>query len=77
MQNAIEALNWKADAYLVKPVDVDKLLQVVAEQLEVQKAERSYSEEKVVEFIAARVAEISKDQNKPKTFSRPNKLLKS
>jgi DNA-binding NtrC family response regulator len=32
MQNAISALNKNADAYLVKPMDIEKLLKVVKEQ---------------------------------------------
>jgi DNA-binding NtrC family response regulator len=59
VQNAIEAVNRKADAYLVKPVDVEKLLATIETHLELQKMEKEYSEEKVVEFIAARVKEIS------------------
>jgi len=62
VQNAIEAVNRKADAYLVKPVDVAKLLLTIETHLELQKMEREYSEEKVVEFIAERVREISAHQ---------------
>ena len=59
VQNAIEAVNRKADAYLVKPVDVKKLLIIIETQLELQKMEKAYSEEKVVEFIETRVKEIN------------------
>lgn len=59
VQNAIEAVNRKADAYLVKPVDVEKLLITIETHLELQKMEKKYSEEKVVEFIASRVKEIT------------------
>jgi len=59
MQNAIDAVNRKADAYLLKPVDVEKLLTTIEAHLELQKKEKAYSEEKVVEFIATRVKEIS------------------
>ena len=59
VQNAIEAVNRKADAYLVKPVDVAKLLLTIKTHLELQQMEKRYSEEKVVEFIAERVREIS------------------
>ena len=62
MQNAIEAVNKNADAYLVKPVDVDKLIRIVGEQLKLQKEQKKYSEEKVAEFIAARVDEINEAQ---------------
>jgi DNA-binding response OmpR family regulator len=38
MQNAISALNKNADAYLLKPVDVEKLLMTVKKQLQAQEA---------------------------------------
>jgi DNA-binding NtrC family response regulator len=59
MQNAISALNKNADAYLVKPVDVEKLLNMVKEQLQLQEDEKNFSEQKVAEFIETRVKEIS------------------
>ena len=58
MQNAVAALNKKADAYLVKPVDVEKLLSTVKEQLELREEERAYSEQRVAEFIETRVKEM-------------------
>jgi DNA-binding NtrC family response regulator len=59
MQNAIGALNKHADAYLLKPVDVEKLLNTVKEQLQTQESERKFSEQKVAEFIESRVKELS------------------
>lgn len=62
MQSAITALNKNADAYLVKPVDVEKLLNTVKDQLRQQEEEKTFSEMKVAEFIETRVKEISVDQ---------------
>jgi len=62
MQNAISALNKNADAYMLKPVDIERLLSTVKEQLEAQENEREFSEQKVAEFIESRVKELSKDQ---------------
>ncbi len=59
LQNAISALNKNADAYLLKPVDVEKLLNTVKQQLEAQENERQFSEQKVAEFIESRVKELS------------------
>jgi DNA-binding NtrC family response regulator len=59
MQNAISALNKNADAYLLKPVDVEKLLNTVKQQIVDQENERKFSEEKVAEFIESRVKEVS------------------
>ena len=62
MQNAISALNKDADAYLVKPVNVEKLLSTVKEQLQMQEGEKEYSELKVAEFIESRVKQMSTNE---------------
>ncbi len=59
MQNAIIALNKNADGYLIKPVNVEKLLVTVKEQLQLQVEEKVFNEQKVAEFIETRVKEIS------------------
>lgn len=58
LQNAIAAVNKGADAYIVKPFEVDKILETIREQLKKQEEERRYSEEKVVEFIETRIKEL-------------------
>ncbi len=58
MQNAISAVNKRADAYLIKPVDVEKLLETVKEQLKLQEEENKFNELKVAEFIESRVKEL-------------------
>jgi len=62
MQNAIAALNKNADAYLIKPIDIEKLLATVKNQLQLQEDERRFSEQKVAEFIESRVKEIPTNQ---------------
>lgn len=59
MQNAIAALNKNADAYLLKPVNNEKLLNLIKEQLDAQVNELKFSEQKVAEFIESRVKEMS------------------
>jgi DNA-binding NtrC family response regulator len=58
VQNAVKAVNKQADAYLLKPVDIEKLLQIVKEQLQAQEDEKRFSEEKVAEFIETRVRDM-------------------
>jgi len=58
MQNAISAVNKRADAYLIKPVDIEKLLETVKEQLKLQGEENNFNEMKVAEFIESRVKEL-------------------
>jgi DNA-binding NtrC family response regulator len=58
IQNSVAAVNKRADAYLIKPVDPDNLLAVVQEQIKLQKEEENFSEKKVAEFIENRMKEI-------------------
>ncbi len=55
LQNAVAGVNKGADAYVMKPLEVDKILQTIREQLKKQEEEKSYCEEKVVEFIETRI----------------------
>jgi two-component system response regulator AtoC len=57
--NAIEALNKQADAYLVKPVKIDDLLDEVAKHLKEREEDIKYSQQKVAEFVQSRIKEIS------------------
>lgn len=56
--SAIKSVNGKADAYLVKPFDPEKLLEIIAENLDQQKEELRYTQEKVLEYIQNRVREL-------------------
>jgi len=58
LQNAIEAVNKGADAYLMKPVSMEKVLSTIREHLKKQQEARKYSEEKVAEFIETRAKEL-------------------
>jgi DNA-binding NtrC family response regulator len=58
LQNAVGAVNKGADAYVMKPFDVEKMLKTIKEQLKKQDEERSFSELKVAEFIETRVKEL-------------------
>jgi len=58
LQNAVDAVNKGADAYIVKPFDVEKVLNAIDQQLRKQQEEKKYSQDKVAEFIEARVKEM-------------------
>ena len=58
LQNAVEAINRGADAYILKPFDMEKVLAEIKEQLKKQYEEKKYSQEKVAEFIETRVREL-------------------
>ena len=58
MQNAIDALNKNADAYLIKPINIESFLETVRIQLRKQNNEKEFNEQKVAEFIESRVKEL-------------------
>jgi DNA-binding NtrC family response regulator len=61
LRNAIEAVNRGADAYIMKPFNMEKVLKTIKEQLKKQDEERKYSQEKVTEFIETRVKELENE----------------
>ena len=62
LQNAVDAVNKGANAYILKPFDVGKVLKTIKEQLEKQKQEKKYSQDKVTEFIETRVRELDTEK---------------
>jgi len=65
LQNAVDAVNKGADAYIVKPFEVEKVLKTIQQQLSKQEEERRYSQDKVAEFIEARVRELDLEKEVP------------
>jgi len=62
LQNAVEALNRGADAYVMKPFEMEKILKTIKEQLRKQREEKRYCQEKVKDFIETRVKELKKEK---------------
>ena len=58
LKNAVEALNKGADAYIMKPLDMEKVLATVEEQLEKRKEEQKMTEKQLVKYIETRVKQI-------------------
>lgn len=58
LQNAIEAMNKDADAYILKPLKIDNVLYTIKQHLKKQHEAKKYSEEKIIEFIETRVKEL-------------------
>jgi DNA-binding NtrC family response regulator len=58
LQNAMEAVNKGADAYILKPFNMDNVLKTVKEHLKKQQEAKEYSQEKVAEFVETRVKEL-------------------
>jgi DNA-binding NtrC family response regulator len=57
LENAIEAANRGADAYMTKPYTMEDLLRTIKAHLEKQEEAKRYSEQKVKEFIEGRFEE--------------------
>lgn len=62
LENAVEAVNKGGDGYIIKPFDMNKLLDMIKEHLKKQEEARKYSEQKVAEFIETRAREL---ENQP------------
>jgi DNA-binding NtrC family response regulator len=58
IENAVEALNLGADAYIIKPVKPEKLLALIKEKLEEQSQAEKMTEEKVTEWVKTRVRKL-------------------
>lgn len=58
LENAVEALNHGADAYVIKPVKPEKLLALIEEKLEEQSQAEEMTEGKVTEWIKTRARKI-------------------
>ncbi len=63
LENAVESLNSGADAYLMKPIEAEKLLKVVEDKLNEQAEAESMSQEKVTEWIKSRIRKIESSRN--------------
>lgn len=64
LQNAIEAVNKGADAYVLKPPKMSEVLSMLKERLQKQQEEKRLSEEKVADFIQKRAKEIGERKRK-------------
>jgi len=64
LENAVKSLNLGADAYIMKPVDPEQLLEVVDEKLKEQEEAERMTEEKVTEWIETRVRKLEQEHYK-------------
>jgi DNA-binding response OmpR family regulator len=58
LENAIEALNYNADAYMTKPVNPENLIKVIEEKLEKQRREEIMTVEKIEAFVKTRTQRL-------------------
>jgi len=62
LENAVEALNLGADAYIMKPVDPENLLKIVNEKLNEQRKAEKMSQKKVADWIETRARKLEKER---------------
>jgi len=58
LENAMEALNQGADAYVTKPVKPAELLALIKEKLEKQNQDEKMTENKVTDWIKTRASQL-------------------
>lgn len=63
-KTAIDAVNKKADAYLIKPYNPNELLEQIELNIRQQKEELKYTQEKVLEYIKSRVRQLDEKEDK-------------
>jgi DNA-binding NtrC family response regulator len=61
-ENAVDALNLGADAYIIKPAKPEELLTLIEEKLEEQRQREKMTEEKVTEWIKTRARKLEESE---------------
>jgi len=64
LQNAVDALNYGADAYIMKPVNPKELLRVIDEKLKEKREAEKMTEEKVVQWIETRISKVERKMDR-------------
>ena len=64
LRNAVESLNYGADAYVIKPVKPEKLLELIEEKLEKQRAAENMTQGRVTDWIKTRARKIEDNSHK-------------
>lgn len=60
LENAVEALNLGADAYIMKPLNPDNLLKTINEKLKAQRKAEKMTQKKVTKWIETRAHKLEK-----------------
>jgi DNA-binding NtrC family response regulator len=58
LKNAVDSLNDGAVAYLIKPVDLEKLLDTIKNKIEEQKTAETTTEDSIANFLQARTKKL-------------------
>ena len=61
LQNAVEALNKRANAFIIKPLNIDQALMIIEKLLEKQQESMTMTQDKIAEFIETRVKQLEQE----------------
>lgn len=62
IQNAVEALNKGANAFIIKPLNIDHALAIIEKLLEQQKESLTMTQGKIAEFIETRAKQLEEEE---------------
>jgi len=69
LENAVDSVNLQADAYIIKPVNPEMFLRVVAENMDKQLEAEKMTQEKVVGWVESRYEETRRNRSKRKLLA--------
>jgi DNA-binding NtrC family response regulator len=61
IQNAVEALNKGANAFIIKPLNIDQALKIIEILLEKQRESLTMTQDKIAEFIETRAKQLEQE----------------
>ncbi len=61
LQNAVEALNKGANAFIIKPLNIDQALMIIEKLLEKQKESLTMTQDKIADFIETRAKQLEQE----------------
>jgi DNA-binding NtrC family response regulator len=61
LQNAVAALNRGADAFIIKPLNIDNALVVIENLLQKQQESLKMTQEKIAEYIETRAKQLEQE----------------
>ena len=61
LQNAVEALNKGAHAFIIKPLNIDQALKIIENLLEKQKESLTMTQDKIADFIETRAKQLEQE----------------
>jgi len=69
LENAVDSVNFQADAYIIKPVSPENFLRVIAENMDKQIETERMNEDKVVGWVESRYEETRRNRSKRKPMA--------